>query len=54
MNSLVSLNLLKYISSNESNIFTRKMISNINLQQAKELSDEFDFKIEEYIITDWV
>jgi len=53
VNSLVSLNLLKYISKNETNIYTRKMISNLNLETVKELAFDCDeFKVEEFLVMD--
>jgi len=51
--SLVNLNLMRFITANEMNIFTRKMIVSINLETTTELSSDFDgFQLYEFIYTD--
>ena len=49
INTLVHNNLIRYVSSNEQNFLSRKLIGNIGIDFALKIANDFGIKMENFI-----
>lgn len=52
VNTLIHLHLLRYSQNTEYNFLSRKLVTNIGLDFAKQIADDFEIKLEDFINLD--
>ncbi len=49
VNTLIHLNLIRYINITEYNFLARKMCSNIGLDFAKKIAEDFEIRLDDFL-----
>lgn len=53
VNTLIHLNLLTYVQISQFNFMSRKLVSNIGIDFAKKIADDFEIKLDDFINIDY-
>ena len=49
INTIIHLNLIRYVNLNDFNFMSRKMSSNIGLDFAKKIAEDYEIKLDDFL-----